>query len=491
MEAGTSVAVDGVPWHEGPRRCVPLSGVLPAAPRRRVAWARSGCTGGLRTVITPVATLPARVVLPRDLSGDTLRVCQLVCAGTSVFLTGPPGAGKSHLLRQAINALRASGVTLAACASSGVAAVILGGVTAHSWAGFIHGDADLVISAEQMVQHVIPAAAKSRMRAAMVLMVDEIGTLSAAFVDCLDLVLREVRQSARLFGGLVIVFSGDFLQLPPPRGSYAISFPSWGKVFGNKAVQLASNWRHGGDPVFTALLSRLRVGAHTAKDLELLHSRKVDEAPSTAVWLTTHTMLADAKNREELDKLPGPDVICVATDVAVAPYLSAEQATTLLNECLKVRDRMALRVGAMVIVPSSSLSDRGVPSGTRGVVKMFCAVGCGRFPVVRFFLPSGRHHTMLVAPVTSKVVALDGHSTAASRTQVPLVLGWACTVHRAQGWTLPDVAVDLKDAFSAGHVLFAISRAPRLEGVHLMSFDSDNIIVDELAVAFHSSLVSL
>lgn len=256
-------------------------------------------------------------------------------------------------------------------------------------------------------------------------------------------------------------------------------------------MQLASNWRHGGDPVFTALLSRLRVGAHTAKDLELLHSRKVDEAPSTAVWLTTHTMLADAKNREELDKLPGPDVIYVATDVAVAPYLSAEQATTLLNECLKVRDRMALRVGAMVIVPSSSLSDRGVPSGTRGVVKMFCAVGCGRFPVVRFFLPSGRHHTMLVAPVTSKVVALDGHSTAATRTQVPLVLGWACTVHRAQGWTLPDVAVDLKDAFSAGHVLSAISRAPRLEGVHLMSFDSDNIIVDELAVASHSSLVSL
>ncbi|KAK1869403.1 hypothetical protein I4F81_011880 [Pyropia yezoensis] len=124
------------------------------------------------------------------LSGDTLRVCQQVCDKEGVFVTGPPGSGKTFLLRKIIRALRDAGVTVAVCGTTGVAANMVGGITAHSWAGFIHGHADISHPLDHVVHEVTPRAAKGRMRDAMVLVIDEIGAISAEFLERLDEVLR-------------------------------------------------------------------------------------------------------------------------------------------------------------------------------------------------------------------------------------------------------------------------------------------------------------
>jgi len=94
-----------------------------------------------------------------------------------------------------------------------------------------------------------------------------------------------------------------------------------------------------------------------------------------------------------------------------------------------------------------------------------------------------------VMPVTASVVALYGAEKAATRTQLPLVLSWAMTIHGAQGWTLPEAAVDLSKAWAAGQALSGLSRTPYLAGLHLVGFDEDKVIVDGVAVSFHDSLV--
>lgn len=133
--------------------------------------------------------LNANVVVPVGLRGAAQRTFEFPVGGTSVFLTGSPGCGKTFLANQIIEALRGSALTVAACGSSGAAAALVDGITLHSWVGFCNGDADVASPLSVVLHKVIPLSAKLRMCASMVLVVDEVGTLSAAILARLGLVL--------------------------------------------------------------------------------------------------------------------------------------------------------------------------------------------------------------------------------------------------------------------------------------------------------------
>jgi len=206
------------------------------------------------------------------------------------------------------------------------------------------------------------------------------------------------------------------------------------------------------------------------------------------MWLFCHTVDVLTENNDELQRLPGAPVKYVAIDKAMAPYITPYKASALMDTSLQYVRVLSLRVGAMVAVPTGCLAAHGVPCGSRGVVLSFSRVGACVFPRVRFSLLRGGSKTLVVLPATAHNVALDGWSKAATRTQVTLVPAWAATIHAAQGWTLPEVAVDLSKAFAAGQALNGLSRTPTLEGLHLVGFDDSKIVVDSAALAFHEGL---
>jgi len=466
------------------------AGCNSAAPvRHRVAWSYGG-PGGWRgnDEQLEVAHLPP-LRLSDTLGGAALKVCRLLARSTSVFLSGPPGCGKTYLVKEVVESLRGAGAAVSICGSTGVAAALVGGTTVHAWAGYTNGDADVATPLDVVLNKVIPLAAKKRMCSSMVLVIDEVGTLSGAFITRLDSVLRHVRRLPDVpFGGLTVLFSGDFLQLAPPFGSFAFVSDVWRDVFGSRAVVLDTHWRHIQDRRLLDLLLRLRVGTHTRADMELLATRRSVHPPRSAVWLFCHTLKAKRKNEDELRRLPGIEVTYNAHDVVKVKYLGDVEAATILDG-LRYPRVLSLRVGACVFVPSNCLLRHGVPCGSRGVVICFFWVGGVQYPTVRFELPTGGFSTVDVVPATGRVVSLDGFSTAATRTQVPLVLGWAITIHGAQGWTLTEAAVDLSRAWAAGQALSALSRTPTLCGLHLVGFDEDKVVVDRLAVSFYESLV--
>ena len=126
-----------------------------------------------------------RVELPATVLGAERKVLGLLFRNDSFILTGSPGCGKTHLDKEVVRTLPEVGFV-----SLGVAAALVGGTNVHAWAGFINGDADVVSPLETVLLKVVPPSVNFRMRSTMVLVIDEVGTLSAALTTRLDVVLR-------------------------------------------------------------------------------------------------------------------------------------------------------------------------------------------------------------------------------------------------------------------------------------------------------------
>ena len=137
---------------------------------------------------------------------------QILKLGHTTLLTGAAGAGKSYVLREYILYLRAHGVRYAVTASTGIASTHINGTTIHAWSGIgirqkLHSyDMDALEEKQNLYK---------RWNETQVLIIDEVSMLHASFVDMLDKLAKYMRRSEKPFGGLQVVFTGDFFQLPP------------------------------------------------------------------------------------------------------------------------------------------------------------------------------------------------------------------------------------------------------------------------------------
>lgn len=131
-------------------------------------------------------------------------------AGANVFITGAPGAGKTYVLNQFIAHARAAGANVAVTASTGIASTHINGQTIHSWSGV-----GVSTALTQNLLKQIRSRRKRKIEATDILVIDEVSMLHAWLFDMVDQVCRALRHSPEPFGGLQIVLSGDFFQLPP------------------------------------------------------------------------------------------------------------------------------------------------------------------------------------------------------------------------------------------------------------------------------------
>ena len=131
-------------------------------------------------------------------------------AGANVFLTGAPGAGKTYTLNEFIHHARAHGASVAVTASTGIAATHINGQTIHAWSG-----AGVATALTDQLIKLIRSRRRTKLNAADVLVIDEVSMMHAWLFDMVDQICRIVRRDSQPFGGLQVVCSGDFFQLPP------------------------------------------------------------------------------------------------------------------------------------------------------------------------------------------------------------------------------------------------------------------------------------
>ena len=384
--------------------------------------------------------------------------------GVNVFLTGEPGSGKTHTINRYAEYLRERGIKPAVTASTGIAATHIGGMTIHSWSGI---GIRKTLSQEELKELVGKKKIASRVSKTNVLIIDEISMLDGRALDSIEAGCEKGKNNRLPWGGMQIVFIGDFFQLPPiaregeepPIFAYLAS--AWARA--KPVICYLSEQHRQEDKEFLSVLGSIRDGVINEKIHTVLSSRKTPpETKREHTRLYTHNADVDRINNEKLKSLRGKEDVFVME--SRGPELFVQQ---LKRGCLSP-ETLCLKVGARVMFTKNNFKE-GFANGTIGEIKHFTEE---RTPVVR--AENGR--MIRVDPM--EWTLSDGSSTLATIIQLPLRLAWAITVHKSQGMTLDSAVVDLSAAFTYGQGYVAISRVRTLKGLFLLGYNTRSLEVD-------------
>lgn len=396
---------------------------------------------------------------------------EILKTGVNVFLTGEPGSGKTHTVNAYVQYLRDRGVALAITASTGIAATHIGGQTIHSWSGIgvkkdINDyDIENIREKEKTARRIIDAK---------VLIIDEISMLDAATIASVDRVLRNLRrkpmQEEEPFGGLQVVFVGDFFQLPPvskgERTQFSFGSTSWKEA--NPVVCYLSEQHRQADGELLDILAQMRRGSVSPAHRNVLRAR-IGKMPEQLVTtrLYTHNADVDRINVEQLREL--------STDSHTF-FMQTSGAKALVDilqsNCLSPNE-LVLKEGAAVMFTRNNF-EVGYVNGTLGTVEAFDDSGA---PLVR------TRNGNLIGVEAEEWAMQDGNMVLAKLIQLPLRLAWAITVHKSQGMSLDAAIIDLGAAFEYGQGYVALSRVRSLGGLFLVS-------MSERALMLHPEVIA-
>lgn len=414
---------------------------------------------------------------------DQQRAIDAALAGKNVFLTGPGGVGKSLLLREIIKRLRRSGKSVGVSASTGVAAINIGGTTIHSLLG-----TGLAGNASRALDMATPERLTDvwdRIGHLDTIVVDEGSMLTGDYFNMMQEWLTLVKSVPpgvyRPWGGYQLIVCADFLQLPPVIRDVAVThqyaFQSSAWQNGDLVpVYLRRVYRQS-DPAFLQHLHSVRMGNVTKATLDYFNARVLAKLPEGAepIRLFAHNAAADDVNDAALSALPGKPF---SFDALLSGHPSWQDAIVKNAPCERV---LTLKLGARVIFIRNNWQQKYY-NGMRGVV---VDVSDGSIGV------RADNGSVFRAQLETWEMHDAKGDLLASMTQFPLRLAWALTIHKSQGMTLDCVEADLSKCFDKGQVYVGLSRVRTYEGLRLLArLSALSMRASREAVEFYKGLES-
>lgn len=389
--------------------------------------------------------------------------------GANVFLTGEPGSGKTHTINQYIAWLRERGIYPAVTASTGIASTHIDGSTIHSWSGIgVHRE----LTVSQIETIMDKPWVYNKVLNTKVLIIDEISMLDATTLDDVERVISRIKaafMSNAPFGGMQVIFVGDFFQLPPVTNDkkpvkFAFESQAWERA---EPVYCYLDEQHRqADDEFLTILTKMRQGLLDKNHIARLQKAQNTFGDEVITKLYTHNAAVDAINTSELQKLKTEGRV-YGMESFGNPYL----VSVLKKHCLSP-EVLKIKLGALVMFTRNNF-DVGFVNGTLGTVIDYSGDG---FPIVE--TKDGK--TIVARYADWKIQ--EGKEVVASVSQVPLRLAWAITVHKSQGMSLDKAIIDLSRAFEYGQGYVALSRVRSLAGLSLEGFN-------ERALEMHPTIV--
>lgn len=449
-------------------------------------------------------------------------------SGRNFFLTGGAGTGKSFLLKTITNHLRYHYAPdrIGICGLTGVSAIPINGRTLHSWAGIGLGDGTVDVLYRKVRKN---QEAFERWKRCRTLIIDEVSMMSLELFEKLHWLGVRIRNSDGLFGGMQIILSGDFLQLPPVRGDFCFQSKIWDTCFGSGGLRGGVVYLHRivrqEDSRFHALLSRVRLGMINREDKQMLVDRKGVESRSLGMKDIKPTRLYPYKKDVELineleieallrtgikriESMPkygisttefGVEMARVPGEMKRYRFFKSEIADAQRTGFNRVLNRLSPAdynnqvswcVGAQVMLTHNLDVTRGLVNGSRGVVVEDRNVNGN--PMVRFILHELDNETVReyeeVIEISRVKYEIDHYYYKIGISQYPLMLAWAMTIHKAQSATLDCVETDLSEVFSPGQTYVTLSRVRDLNRLYLLGINFSKIRADQRAVDYYNNL---
>ena len=391
----------------------------------------------------------------------------------AIFLTGGAGTGKSTFIKYLQNKLKEeTGKNCIIIAPTGIAAVNVRGQTIHSFFKFPIGPFEEKDIKKQNKNPVVDHTD--------LIIVDEISMVSSWLLDRMDYALRLWCNSEKPFGGKQVLLIGDCFQLPPVNNSNDKDvqkfLKQWdnifffaAKVFENievEPIQLTKIYRQEADKPFINILNSIRTCTKGVADaINFLNEKCLIEkrlgtpnVPSNCLLLTTTNSDADKFNIERMNNLKYKGKESMTFKASKSGVFDADDFLT--------PETLELCIDATVMVTKNTSS--GLINGNMGRVVSFD--GKGDYVEIEI---AGKKHSIqretwqnfrYIWDEETKTIKQE---VTGSFTQIPLKLGWAVTIHKSQGLTLDNVAIDAAKSWDSGQVYVPLSRARSLNGVLL------------------------
>lgn len=409
-----------------------------------------------------------------DLNPDQLKALEVLRSEENVFLTGGAGSGKSFLVSHFMQ--EKDPKTFPVLASTGAAAVRVGGRTFHSFfgLGIMEGGPEAVLEKASRDRKL-----KTRLKKTEGFILDEVSMIPKDAFETAEKICRLLKNENEPWGGLRVICVGDFAQLPPvTQGFHRSQKKPW--------AFLSSTWRWSQfqpallranirvkDPTYIKWLSQVRENKLSPELFDFLDSqtREIDENfPGTVLF--AHRKPAADFNHMKLDELPNEPTAIETI------YWGPTKNLKSLKQSAPIPEVLYVKPDCLVMMRTNDPKQRFV-NGSLGTVDR---IGKEHLSIV---LDNGR--TVRLEKTSFHLLNAEG-DIVATATNYPISLAYATTIHKSQGATLDRMAVDLRRLWEPGQAYVALSRIQKSEDLTICGWQKSSFKTDPNVTTFYQWL---
>lgn len=427
------------------------------------------------------------------LNQEQQELFNLLLSGTNIFITGSGGCGKTYVIKKFVEYYKENiennKSKLYVTSTTGTSALLLNGMTIHSYCGIGLGDKDIKYYIYKFNQKRY-SYIKNRWLNTKVLIIDEISMMNPELFQKIDTIAQYIRKNNNPFGGMQLIVSGDFCQLPPiDCNKYCFEANNWNeciKINFYLHKNMRMNTEDNENKQFIKLLENIRLGNINDEDKELLNkcvNKKIDDLYD----ITPTILFSKKKNVQDYNKTKLQELLInnyetktFESTITYSKKITEEQEKIYrdkINKTYNIDDYLILTINTQIMLTINKL-DENLSNGSRGII-----IGFNPYPIIQFY-------NGIITTIYPNEWIFEEDNNIITKKQLPLIHAWSITIHKSQGMSIDCLITDIGSSiFECGQIYVALSRVKNIKYLSIKKIDYSKIKINNKILNFYKNLV--